>query len=69
MKVEIAIDPNQAQSLASRVAAAPAVRGGGNARGRGRGRGGARPRPPRPAKKTAEELDAEMNAYKETGTA
>ncbi|KAK6910721.1 hypothetical protein I203_104753 [Kwoniella mangroviensis CBS 8507] len=69
MKVEIAIDPNQAQSLASRVAAAPPARGAANPRGRGRGRGGARPRNPRPAKKTAEELDAEMNAYKETGTA
>nr|XP_019044750.1 THO complex subunit 4 [Kwoniella bestiolae CBS 10118]OCF23680.1 THO complex subunit 4 [Kwoniella bestiolae CBS 10118] len=69
MKVEIAIDPNQAQSLASRVAAPPPARGAANPRGRGRGRGGARPRNPRPAKKTAEELDAEMTAYKETGTA
>ncbi|WRT68462.1 uncharacterized protein IL334_005438 [Kwoniella shivajii] len=68
MKVEIAIDPNQAQSLASRVAAAP-TRSAAPPRGRGRGRGGAKPRTARPAKKTAEELDAEMNAYKETSTA
>ncbi|WVR07538.1 hypothetical protein IAU60_004580 [Kwoniella sp. DSM 27419] len=74
MKVEIAIDPNQAQSLASRVApqqptnrSGPAARGArGAARG---GRGGTKPRAARPAKKTAEELDAEMSAYKQTGSA
>jgi THO complex subunit 4 len=65
MKVEIAIDPNAvASSLASRVAAAPA----GNTRSAKpdakssapRGRRAPRPRAPRPAKKTAEDLDAEM---------
>lgn len=72
MKVEIAIDPNAMQSLASRVNApaaaaggrgagrAPAAakpRNGGRAAGSGRA---AKPRAPRPAKKTAEDLDAEM---------
>lgn len=65
MKVEIALDPSQLQSLASRVSAPPAAaanRGGaarGGARG-GRG-GGGKPRTARPKPKTAEELDAEMN--------
>lgn len=73
MKVEIAIDPNAMQSLASRVNApaaaggrgagrAPAAakaRNGGRAAGSGSGRA-AKPRAPRPAKKTAEDLDAEM---------
>ncbi|WVR00061.1 hypothetical protein IAU59_007203 [Kwoniella sp. CBS 9459] len=74
MKVEIAIDPNQAQSLASRVAPQPAARsaanqprgGRGGRGGRGTARGG---RAPRPAKKTAEELDAEMADYKQTAAA
>ncbi|WVF72862.1 hypothetical protein IAT40_007680 [Kwoniella sp. CBS 6097] len=74
MKVEIAIDPNQAQSLASRVAPQPAARvaanqtrgGRGGRGGRGAARGG---RAPRPAKKTAEELDAEMADYKQTAAA
>jgi hypothetical protein len=57
MKVELALDPAAMVSLASRVAAAP-VRGAAPAR---RGRGAGRPRQPRPAKKTAEELDAEMS--------
>ena len=67
MKVEIALDPSQLQSLASRVSAPPAAanRGGagaGAARGGGRGgRGGGKPRTARPKPKTAEELDAEMN--------
>lgn len=69
MKVEIALDPSQLQSLASRVSAPPAAahRGGagaGAARGGGRGgRGGAggKPRTARPKPKTAEELDAEMS--------
>ncbi len=55
MKVELALDPSQMVSLASRVAPAPATRGTATAR---RGRGAARN--PRSAKKTAEELDAEM---------
>ena len=54
MKVEIALDPNQMVSLASRVAPAPA-RGKASARGRG-----AKTRSARPVKKSAEELDAEM---------
>lgn len=74
MKVEIAIDPNAMQSLASRVnvPAASGGRGAGRApaaakpRNGGRAAGGAgaarapKPRAPRPAKKTAEDLDAEM---------
>jgi hypothetical protein len=39
-------------------------RGRGSARGGGRGRGGSARQPRRP--KTAEELDAEMNAYMNT---
>lgn len=68
MKVEIALDPSQLQSLASRVSAPPAaaakggrggaVAGRGGARG---GRGGGKPRTARPKPKTAEELDAEMS--------
>lgn len=72
MKVEIAIDPNAMQSLASRVNAPAAAAGG---RGAGRAAAGAKPRnggraagsgrsskprAPRPAKKTVEDLDAEM---------
>lgn len=57
MKVELALDLSQMVSLASRVAPAPAVRGVPTAR---RGRGNGRTRNPRPAKKSAEELDAEM---------
>lgn len=71
MKVEIAIDPNAVQSLASRVANTPAAAGGrgaGKGAASGKARNGkaapstkaARPRAPRPAKKTAEDLDAEM---------
>lgn len=74
MRVEIAVDPNALQTLASRVApAAGTSRGGrqsggerserGERNGGGRGDGGRRaprPRPARPAKKTAEDLDAEM---------
>jgi hypothetical protein len=56
MKVEIALDPSQVVSLASRVAPAPARAAAAGPR---RGRGG-RPRAARPAKKTAEELDADM---------
>ncbi|ORY35513.1 hypothetical protein BCR39DRAFT_510230 [Naematelia encephala] len=59
MKVELALDPNQMVSLASRVAPAPTARGAPAKRGRT-----PRPRNPRPAKKTADELDAEMAAYK-----
>lgn len=58
MKVEIALDPSQLQSLASRVAPAPANR---PAQPRGTKKGGAKPKSARPAKKTAEELDAEMS--------
>jgi len=63
MKVEIALDPSQLQSLASRVAVPAPARNGtpaGSARGRG-GRGGGKPRTARPKPKTAEELDAEMS--------
>lgn len=59
MKVEIALDPTQLVSLASRVAPAPAARGPTGRRGRAAGRAD-RPRTARPAKKTAEELDADM---------
>ncbi|KAK1927238.1 hypothetical protein DB88DRAFT_477337 [Papiliotrema laurentii] len=65
MKVEIALDPSQVVSLASRVAPAPARAAAAGPR---RGRGG-RPRAARPAKKTAEELDADMAAYKDTTAA
>ncbi|RSH88799.1 hypothetical protein EHS25_003027 [Saitozyma podzolica] len=68
MKVEIALDPSQMQSLASRVAPAPARGGAARAPAQPR-RGGGRPRQPRPQKKTAEELDAEMAAYKDTSAA
>ncbi|CDO70990.1 hypothetical protein BN946_scf184830.g22 [Trametes cinnabarina] len=69
MKIEIVVDPSKpapATSLVARVAPAPAVvadaapRTGGRPR-RGRG-GGRRPRNERP-KKTAEDLDAEMEDY------
>ncbi|KAK4688442.1 hypothetical protein P7C73_g1672, partial [Tremellales sp. Uapishka_1] len=70
MKVEIVFDPNQIQSLASRVApaAAPAARAQNGARGARGARGGGvtKPREPRAKPKTAEELDAEMAAYKTT---
>ena len=56
MKVEIALDPSQAVSLASRVAPAANRTGSIGRRGRPAGRG----RIPRPVKKTAEELDADM---------
>lgn len=58
MKVEIALDPSQMQSLASRVALAPVAAGAG--RGSAAPKRAPKPRAPRPAKKTAEELDAEM---------
>ena len=66
MKVEIALDPSQLQSLASRVSAPPAAvaNRGGAAGGRGGargGRGGGKPRTARAKPKTAEELDAEMS--------
>lgn len=61
MKVEIAIDPNALQSLASRVApAAPAPNARKPNAGGRRAPAPRRPAAPRPAKKTAEELDAEM---------
>ena len=63
MKVELALDPSQMISLASRVA--PAAGGRGSSLGRG-GRPGGRTRNPRPAKKTAEELDADMNVSSST---
>lgn len=58
MKVEIALDPSQMQSLASRVA--PASSAANTGRGAATPKRAAKPRAPRPAKKTAEELDAEM---------
>lgn len=64
MKVEIALDPSQLQSLASRVAAPAPARNAtpaGAARGGRGGRGGGKPRTARPKPKTAEELDAEMS--------
>lgn len=57
MKVELALDPSQMVSLASRVAPAPTARAVVAPR---RGRPAGRGRNPRPAKKSAEELDAEM---------
>ena len=57
MKVELALDPSQVVSLASRVAPAPTSRGPPITR---RGRPPIRARNSRPAKKSAEELDAEM---------
>lgn len=57
MKVELALDPSQMVSLAARVAPAPQPRSAPTAR---RGRPTSKPRNPRPTKKTAEELDAEM---------
>ncbi|KGB76504.1 THO complex subunit 4 [Cryptococcus deuterogattii R265] len=63
MKVELAIDPNQARSsLVSRVAPAPAQPQKKRAPA-------SKPRNPRPAKKTAEQLDAEMAEYKQSSTA
>lgn len=54
MKVELAIDPNQARSsLVNRVAPAPVQPQKKRAPA-------TKPRNPRPAKKTAEQLDAEM---------
>jgi len=62
MKVEIALDPSTLVSLASRFAPAPAARGSAPTRRRG----ATSARTPRPAKKTAEQLDAEMADYKTT---
>ncbi|KAL0247131.1 hypothetical protein I308_104166 [Cryptococcus tetragattii IND107] len=63
MKVELAIDPNQARSsLVNRVAPAPAQPQKKRAPA-------SKPRNPRPAKKTAEQLDAEMAEYKQSSTA
>ena len=65
LKVEVIVDPAQQAVAAPVVVAAQpaaAARGGGPSRGRGRGRGGrrgGRNGPPR-EKKTAEDLDAEM---------
>jgi hypothetical protein len=59
MKVEVVVDPNQLQSLASRVAPTP-TRSAAPARGRP-ARGGGKARAPRPVKKTTEDLDAELN--------
>ena len=61
MRVEIAVNPAELVSLASRVAPAP-QQARGAAQPRRGGRGGAKPREPRAArpKKTAEDLDAEM---------
>lgn len=65
LKVEVIVDPAQQVVAAPVVVAAQpaaAARGGGPSRGRGRGRGGrrgGRNGPPR-EKKTAEDLDAEM---------
>ena len=54
MKVELAIDPNQARSsLVNRVAPAPV-------QPQKRRAPASKPRNTRPAKKTAEQLDAEM---------
>lgn len=65
MKVEIIIDPSAVPSLAARVASAPAPpakggRGAGAAPRNAAARPARRPRAPRPAKKTADDLDAEM---------
>jgi THO complex subunit 4 len=57
MKVELALDPSTLVSLAARVTPAPSTRSPATAR---RGKPGARTRNPRPAKKTAEQLDADM---------
>ncbi|BEI86225.1 hypothetical protein CcaverHIS002_0605120 [Cutaneotrichosporon cavernicola] len=69
MKVEIAIDPNAvASSLAARVATPRAAKPDSKSsapRGR-RAPPPSRPRAARPAKKSAEDLDAEMEAYKTT---
>lgn len=63
MKVELAIDPNQARSsLVNRVAPAPVQPQKKRAPA-------TKPRNPRPAKKTAEQLDAEMAEYKQSSTA
>lgn len=63
MKVELAIDPNQAQSsLVNRVAPAPV-------QPQKRRAPASKPRNTRPAKKTAEQLDAEMAEYKQSSTA
>lgn len=66
MKVEIALDINNGQSLASRVAPVHARgqaprRGGAGAGGRGRVAPAAGGRAPKQRTKTAEELDAEMS--------
>ncbi len=54
MKVELALDMNQIQSLASRVAPAPVAKKAPVKKQQA-------PRPKKAAPKTAEELDAEMN--------
>ena len=67
MKVEITFDMNQIQSLASRVAPAPAARAQPAAAAAGAKKGGRQGgnkggnKKERPTKKSAEELDAEMN--------
>jgi THO complex subunit 4 len=61
---------SQPKSAVTTKTGAAATAGAGAGRGRGRGRGAARGgRNPRPAKKTAEELDSEMADYFENGSA
>lgn len=77
MKVEIALDMNQLQTLASRVAPAPAQNtrnaGGAGAKGKGGrggksgGGGGGGQKREKQVKKSAEELDAEMNVSCSSG--
>jgi len=83
IKVELILDATAAQSipppkgLSERItqpksqpkSAAVTKTTGAATRGRGKGRGGRGARNPRPAKKTAEELDSEMADYWQNGTA
>lgn len=83
IKVELIVDATVAKSipapkgLSERITAQPKpqpksaastkTNSASAARGKGRGRGGRGGRNPRPAKKTAEELDSEMVDYWQTG--
>lgn len=78
LRIEVVVDPARALQAAQAQAALAAVPKGTPAaaakqrtagRGRGGKRGAAAPRPPKPVKKSAEDLDAEMEDYATKGAA
>ncbi|RXW16879.1 hypothetical protein EST38_g8975 [Candolleomyces aberdarensis] len=71
MKIDLIVDPVRAVPLASRVAPAPVVKAAAPPRSGPvrRRRGGAPRRGPKPAPKTAADLDAEMEDYTASASA